>query len=388
MFQGFDDIGWAGLLDIVFLGLLIYSALVWFKRTRTAFVLTGIVIVFGFYLLARQFNMVLTAALFEKFFAIILIAVVVIFQEELRHFFEQVAVLSFNPRLRNQTHVRPTREEVSVLARTLSDLAKERIGALIVLKGRDLLVRHLEGGVRLDGILGESVIKSLFDPHSMGHDGAVIIDKNRITDFAVHLPLSKNIAKTGKGGTRHAAALGLSELSDVMCLVVSEERGTLAVARHGNLEMVPDTEALIRQLDGFYQEIDPRKERRPWQDYFKHNSREKIVAFGLAIAFWLVFAYGAQPAMRLIRVPLNSLRLPHPWTVEVVEPKELELLFQGPRKAFYFWRQETVRSAIDIQREEGLQRIRISPKNFSYPGGVTLESVDPDEIKVRVVKGG
>ena len=176
--------------------LLIYTLIVWSKRTRAASVLTGILIVAGIYLLARQFNLNLTAAIFEQFFAIILIALVIIFQEELRYFFERIATWSFNRKLLGKQVSRFNREEVEVLVRTLVDLAREKTGALVVIRGRDLIVRHLQGGQECDGILSESLLKSIFDAHSIGHDGAVVIEGNKIAQFSVQLPLSKNLKKS------------------------------------------------------------------------------------------------------------------------------------------------------------------------------------------------
>lgn len=255
----FKEIGVSGFLDIAFMALILYFTLIWFKRTRAAFVLTGIVIVAGFYLLSRQFNLTLTAAVFENFFAIILIALVVIFQEELRHFFERVAVWSLNRRVLKRQALILSRREVQILVRTIMDLSKEKVGALIVLKGRDSIVRHLHGGIDLNGELSEPLLKSLFDPNSIGHDGAIVIEGNRVSEFSTHLPLSKNLKKIGGGGTRHTAALGLSELTDALCIVVSEERGTISVARHGELDSVSNPERLGVILEKFYQEMNPRE---------------------------------------------------------------------------------------------------------------------------------
>ena len=104
---------------------------------------------------------------------------------------------------------------------------------MIVLQGNDPLERHINGGTNLDGIVSEPLLESLFDPHSIGHDGAVIIDGNRVTKFGCHLPLSMNTSKYENIGLRHTAALGLAERSDAICIVVSEERGTISLAYHG-----------------------------------------------------------------------------------------------------------------------------------------------------------
>ena len=231
MIEIFKEVGIAGLFDIAFMTILVYTIVIFFKRTKAASVLAGILIIGILYLLSRQFNWVLTASLFQQFFAVILIVIVVIFQEELRRFFEQVAVWSLKDRkLGRRKLIRMTRKEVEILVRTATDFAREKIGALIVIKGKDTIVRHLEGGIDLNGELSEVILKSIFDPASPGHDGAIVIENGKVMQFGCQLPLSKDFQKLHRTGTRHAAALGLAELTDALCLVVSEERGTISVA--------------------------------------------------------------------------------------------------------------------------------------------------------------
>jgi len=142
-------------LDVICMTLLIYLALAWFKRTKAAFVLMGILIVGGFYLLARLFNMNLVTTVFQGFFTIILIAIVVIFQEEIRHFFERIAVWGLKKRIGKKKAVVAPKKEVEILIRTLFDLGREKIGALIVIRGKDMIFRHLDGGIDLNGELSE-----------------------------------------------------------------------------------------------------------------------------------------------------------------------------------------------------------------------------------------
>lgn len=384
-FSFFDQIGIAGLFDILFMSFFIYVLLVWFTRTRAAFVLTGISIVAVFYLLTRQFNMVMTATVFERFFAVILIALVVIFQEELRYFFERVAVWSLNRGLRRKKNVRLTRKETEVLVRTLTDFAREKVGALLVLRGRDMLFRHLDGGIELNGQMSEPLLKSIFDPHSAGHDGAVVIDSDRITQFSAHLPLSKNLKKIGKGGTRHAAALGLSELTDALCIVVSEERGALSVARRGNIQVVSDAEELDRMLESFYEEIYPKRQNN-WQDFFKKQTREKILAVISAVLLWFVLVEGAKTAYRTITVPVIISDLPAGWAVQEVDPSKIVVTFQGLKRNFYFMRKEQIQLSLQADLKEGDQRVWISNGDFLYPESISIQTVIPRDIRVRLKK--
>ena len=165
----FDNISVSSVIDVTMITVVIYGTLLWLRRTRrAALILAGILIVAASYLLAVWFDLVLTTAVLRGFFAVFLLALVIIFQEELRYFFERIAQWSLRPRLPGfRTVGRPlSAQDVETLTRTVVDLSAERIGALIIVRGRDLIARHLRGGEKLDGMLSEAILKSIFDSHS------------------------------------------------------------------------------------------------------------------------------------------------------------------------------------------------------------------------------
>jgi diadenylate cyclase len=247
LWSSMRSIGVADLLDIAVVSVFIYSILLWFEWTKAAFVARGILILGALYILARQMGMVLTTWIFHGFFAVFVIALVIIFQEEIRRFFERLALWNFRGGRR-----KPLRTETAeVLLQSISLYAQERIGALIVLRGSDPLERHVEGGVDLDGKLSSALLQSIFDKHSDGHDGAVLIEDDRVRRFGTHLPLSKNLERLVGMGTRHAAALGISELTDALCIVVSEQRGSISVAQNGEIRRMEELHQLEQALTRF-----------------------------------------------------------------------------------------------------------------------------------------
>jgi uncharacterized protein (TIGR00159 family) len=262
---------------MLIMSFIIYSLIVWLKRTQARFILTGILIVGGIYVLSQHFNLVLTKLILQAFFAVILLAILIIFQKELRHLFEQVALWSFNPALRKKKIESEFQLNIQIISQSLIDFANEKIGALVVLPVKDKIEGFLDGGTQLNGILSEELIKSLFDPHSSGHDGAVIIENDKVTKFSCHLPLSQDFKQLQKRGTRHAAALGLAENTDAICLVVSEERGEISIARNGKLTKITGEE-LKKYLEDYYSEINPNISSTTWKDFFKKNYRDKAIA--------------------------------------------------------------------------------------------------------------
>jgi uncharacterized protein (TIGR00159 family) len=372
------------MLDIAFVAVLVYTAIVWAQRTRAALVVRGILILGSIYTLARYLDLQMTAWIFQGFFAIFLIMIVVIFQEELRHFFERIAVWSWA-----RKRVAPLGSGTAdILVRTLADLGKEHVGALIVIRGNDPLERHITGGIPLDGKSSAPLIKSIFDPHSPGHDGAVIIESDRITRFAAHLPLSKDIRQLANVGTRHSAALGLAELSDALCIVVSEERGTISIARDGRLREIENLQQLGAAIEHFLQETFPSQEPRGVSlQFFRENWIAKAVAISLAVGLWYIFVPGSRPVEVTYKLPVSVVNVPPNLQVEAIEPPSVAATFSGPRRAFYLLDTKKIKLAIDVSMAEiGRRSFNISEQNIRYPKELTLQEISPSTLKLSVRK--
>ena len=380
----FPTITFAEVVDIIFVAVLLYTAIVWARQTRAAFVVRGILILGGIYIIARYLDLQMTAWVFQGFFAIFLIMIVVIFQEELRQFFERIAVWSLArkrvPALGSQTS--------DILVRTLSDLAKEHVGALMVIRGNDPLERHITGGIALDGKLSGPLLKSIFDPHSPGHDGAVLVEQDNITRFAAHLPLSKDLTQLTHVGTRHSAALGLAELTDALCIVVSEERGTISFARDGKLREVENLQQLGAVIDSFLRTKFPSTQQSNISlQFFRENWIAKAISLSLAIGFWYIFVPGSKTVQVSYRIPVSVENLPADLRVEDIEPPVVNATFSGPRRAFYLFDARKIRVAIDVSMADlGRRTFNISEQNIRYPKELTLTEVSPSTLRLSVKK--
>jgi diadenylate cyclase len=375
-------------IDILFVGILLYTAMVWLRTTRAAFVLRGIFVIAVIYLIARQFELQLTAWIFQGFFAVFVIMIVVIFQEELRQIFERVAVWSWRyggrPELQSET--------ANAIVRTAADLAKDRIGALIVVSGNDPLARHIVGGIPLDGRISAPLLRSIFDPHSPGHDGAVIIEHDRVTRFAAHLPLSKDLRQLADLGTRHSAALGVAELTDALAIVVSEQRGTISAARDGRLHRLENPQELVGLLERFlYKE--PRRERRMWKwipvEHLRENWQGKAIALAMAAGFWYVFVPGSKLMEATYRIPVQVQNVPPDFELESFQPTEVEATFSGPRRAFYFFHPKRLKVTVDASTAESGRRVfTITPQSIRHPNEIKVDDVRPPTLRVSLRRVG
>jgi uncharacterized protein (TIGR00159 family) len=374
----------AEVIDVIVVATLLYTAVVWAQRTRAALVVRGILVFGGIYIIARYLDLQMTAWIFQGFFAIFLIIIVVIFQEELRRIFEQLAVWSFKFK-----KDRPLRAEAGdVITRTLGDLARNKIGALIVMRGRDPLERHITGGIALGGKVSTPLLRSIFDPHSPGHDGAVLVEDGEITSFAAHLPLSKDIEQTAHMGTRHSAALGLAELCDALCLVVSEERGTVSIARDGRLYTARNPQEIAAAIRGFFESKFPsRQSKGDALLFFRQNWIAKAVSLSLAFGFWYILVPGSKMIRVNYKLPVSVERLPPDLQVQDVQPAEVSATFNGPRRAFYLLDAAKIKVTVDgAMTELGRRTFNISEQNIRYPKDLTLEELSPSSIRVSIKK--
>ncbi|MGC9046929.1 MAG: diadenylate cyclase [Minisyncoccia bacterium] len=275
------------ILDLFIVFLFFYLIILLFKRTGSYFMLNGLIILLGIYLLAVKLNLYLTHLLFGYFFAFFFLVFVIIFQKELRTFLEWIFSLgSFA--MHKQKFIN-TSSFVDVIVESVAYLLNKKIGALIVITGVQPLDRLLEGGFELNGKISVPLLLSIFDPSSPGHDGAVIIGNNLdVVRFGVHLPLSeKNNEFLKKHGTRHRAALGLSERSDAFIIVVSEEMAIISVAKNGEIKQ-KTLDELRQELIQFLKIFEASPKQMFLLEFVKHKNKEKLLALFITLILWFI----------------------------------------------------------------------------------------------------
>ena len=223
---------WNDLLDVLVVTVLFYNLLLLIRGTRAVQMLTGIFLVAGAYYLSRLLRLRALETIIESVLIFLPFAVIVLFQQEIRR---ALANFGRNPLLR--LSARPKVEAAfSDVALAASTLASRRIGALIVFERREGLRNFVENGIRLDASLSSELLVNLFMPDTPLHDGAVIVQGNRLLAAACFLPLATQTELRSDLGSRHRAALGISEETDAVALVVSEETGEISIADGGRLE--------------------------------------------------------------------------------------------------------------------------------------------------------
>lgn len=375
------------IFDIIILAIMISALLIWFKDRASRFVLIGISLFGVLYVVARFFQLYLTTIVLQGFFAILLFILVVIFQEDLRRFFERLAIIS---RIRLKTpEVTPYSHTVEIIAQAVANFARRHIGALIVIQGDDPLDRHISGGIALNGIISQPLLESIFDPNSIGHDGAVIIDRNIVTRFGCHLPLSQNTVKYGSLGLRHTAALGLSERSDAICIVVSEERGVISVSRGEELNEIKSASELTVILESFYAEKTPVNKPTFISSWLKENTKEKIIAVVLACILWLMLGYQRDFVRRVFTIPIEYINPPSEWVIEKPTITETKVTLTGPSQAFQFLNAGALKVSINMNQlriQEGKQEIILVGDMIKTPFNISVAEINPGKISLIASK--
>jgi len=368
--------GWLDLVDIALVACFIWLAIRYFRQTHARTALFGVALMGLVYAFAKLLDLRLSAALFQGFFAVLVLILVVVFQEDLRRFFEQLG--SWGRREPNQPAELKT---LDVLVRAVARLAANRTGALIVLPGREPIGRHVDGGVLLAGRVSEPLLLSLFDTSSPGHDGAVVLRGATVERFGAHLPLSSEIAPDGsEGGTRHAAAKGLSERCDAICVVVSEERGSVSVARNGELRRLARPEDLAAELKLAY---GGEPEKRHW--WLGEMGLDATIAVVSAFALWMAFIPGSDIVEITRNVRIEVTNLPSDLEVESVDPAEVSVTLRGLRRNLALAKRDDLAIQVDAYLARlGRRTFTLSAADLHPSENVDVVDIVPEKVRLSL----
>lgn len=235
----FRLLSWRDILDILAVSVFIYGVLYFLRITKAFQIVRGVLVLSVFWLFAEVLNLRTLSWIFEKLWAVGLFSLVVIFQPEIRK------TLSRLGRRMGISMLKPVEERViDRIVRACSFMSDRQIGALIVIERGQSVEGMVEGCVLIDSLVSVELLITIFNPISPLHDGAVVVRGDRIVYASCILPLSRSADLPKKYGTRHRAAVGISEETDALCVVVSEETGEISLAVGGKLQRNLDSEIL------------------------------------------------------------------------------------------------------------------------------------------------
>ena len=257
------------ILEIIIISFLVYHILLWIKQTRAWALLKGLIVILVFLFIAVLFNMTTILWIAQNVFSIAMIALVVMLQPELRKALEELGRKNlFSSMLVDKKDVNKlSARTINEIVKACVEMGKVRTGALIVVEKMQSLADYERTGIEVDGLVSSQLLINIFEKNTPLHDGAVIIRENRVTSATCYLPLSDNMALSKELGTRHRAGIGISEVTDPVTVIVSEETGKISVAHEGELETGLDADRLRECLTNLTLEPgdEEEKKRFPWK---------------------------------------------------------------------------------------------------------------------------
>ncbi|NOQ46171.1 MAG: TIGR00159 family protein [Desulfobulbaceae bacterium] len=246
MFDILSSMRWQDIVDILIVSYIIYRIILIIRGTRAVQMLAGILVITIIYFVANKLDLLTLNWLLRTFLSSILLIIIIVFQNDIRRALTQVGKTPFHKTHDVAVH------ELNEIIKAAVYMAKRRIGALIILERENGLRDYIESSHRLDARVLHELLIAIFLPSSPMHDGGVIIHKGRVHSAGCLLPLSRNTRIDKRYGTRHRAALGLSEETDAVIIVVSEETQEISLVRQGKISTMRDEETISRTLHSIF----------------------------------------------------------------------------------------------------------------------------------------
>jgi uncharacterized protein (TIGR00159 family) len=371
---------WRRIVDFIVLAGTLYIVLRWASRARAMRIVLVITALYAGVLIARQFDLLITAWILQGGALISVALLVIVFQPEVRR------ALS---RLDRQFLSRP-RGPVSVLDNTLAaaafQLARQGLGALFVVTGDEPIGELLEGGTILGADISSQLITALFQKSSPLHDGAVVVENGRITQAGAVLPLTQRRDVPSQYGTRHRAAMGLAERTDALCIVVSEERSDVTLMRGRaiiHMKTAPQLSAVLENAVNH-----PRLS--PWmraRTLVVSNWRIKLASLGLASLIWSAAIFDPSSTVRDLAVPIEFRNVPV--GLDIATPPVTDISVELRGRTWLMNSNEILGLVARLNlagSKAGVRSIRVDSGTLGLPPGVEMIRAMPPNIEVQLVK--
>jgi len=383
--------------DVIATAVFLFILLRLFKRTKTiSMAATVLVVVVLVYAASYWLGLSTLVRILKLLLANIVIILAIVFQKELRRFFELINVrrlANIPGHIKNIFVPRQQRDAIETIAHTAWVLAATKTGALFVFPGKESIDGYVTEGIDLDGKVSEQLLLSIFDTSSPGHDGAVIIEGDSIRKFGAFLPLSdkEGIERFKKFGTRHRSALGLSERTDALCLVVSEERGEVTVFRDGTAHLMRTEGDVAHALREFLQETGNfGGDQAPavWHRRLRGIGVDALIAMVMAASLWLFLTYpNLAITQRDFNVHIEVANVPAGVSIDRIQPTEVSLSLSGAEGDFRLLDPTMVRVVVDAstfmkQPYKPYYYISLTQDNARYPQSFSFVSLSPKGVTI------
>lgn len=368
--------------DIIIMSFLVYQLYSWFKNTKALQVVIGLGFLVLLYIVTKNLGLFMTSWILQEMGTVLFILIIVIFQVEIRQALYRFSLLR-NLFGRQDT---PNRLDIKELADTLFSFASARTGAIVVFQRREPLDENLLHGIALDSVVTSQLLGTIFRDGTPLHDGAVVIRDGRVSQASCHLPLSTNAELPQYYGTRHRAGLGLTERSDAVVVIVSEERGEVSLAVGGELQQMNTPEELSARLTTLLIQPSPEIQKMSLRKHLFSNLMPKLVTVLLVFVSWMIIT-ARQGGIITMTVPLKFHNLPEGLTLAKSSPEDIEVQLKSFSSLLPLPKQPDVVADISLARiREGVNELAVSNDDLHLPLGTVVTAITPSVVKVTAEK--
>jgi diadenylate cyclase len=371
---------WQDGLDIIILAFVFYRLYLRLRRKRALRMILAILALPFFYIIAQWIDLPLSVWSLQNLWAVILLVLVVIFQQEIREVLGSVSLPTFffgrSERL--------TSKILDKITEAAFQMANKGMGGIIVLQRRDDLDEFIHGETLIDSEVDEDILVSIFNPQSPLHDGAVIIQGDRIRYATALLPVSQSPSLPKEWGTRHRAGLGITEVSDAECIIISEERKEVLFAHKGNVERKEGREELKKSMATFssFQERKSREKR--WLQRLFNDLPVKAFFLFLVCLLW-IFVIGIHQGMISFNIPIEYYSIPQNLEISGQPPKEIKVRLKGSQRLLSSLNPDHIRAQVNLSgAHPGANQVALSEMNINVPSGITVTHLYPQNIKIQL----
>ena len=376
------NIRFPDILDILFISIVTYQLYVWFWGTKAFKAFAGIVLLSGIYVLAETWGLFLTTWVFQILWQVFVILLIILFQKEIRQMLER-----FNP-LKKLGYRQSDAADAWVrgFSEWAFDAANKKMGALIVFERSDLVFDLITKGVAIESEPVPEVLTSLFVKDSPLHDGAGLISNGRILKASCFLPLSVREDLPKEWGTRHRAALGLTEQCDACVVIVSEERGEVSLAVDQKIEKVDTKEALAEKVLELAQSAGQSKNghlKERLLSWVTRRYQVKLAVFVSVFALWLAFA-GQQNFEKRIPLSLQLENVPADLRLEGAVDASILITCRGLRKDVSLLNKNNISASLDLfTARSGTHSFHLTQRNLDLPNDrVHVVNISPARVEL------
>lgn len=373
---------WQDGLDIIILTFVFYRLYLRLRRKRALRMILAILALPFFYIIAQWIDLPLSVWSLQNLWAVILLVLVVIFQQEIREVLGSVSLPTFffgrSERL--------TSKILDKITEAAFQMANKRMGGIIVLQRRDDLDEFIHGETLIDSEVDEDILVSIFNPQSPLHDGAVIIQGDRIRYATALLPVSQSPSLPKEWGTRHRAGLGITEVSDAECIIISEERKEVLFAHKGNVERKEGREELKKSMATLssFQERKSREKR--WLQRLFNDLPVKAFFLFLVCLLW-IFVIGIRQGMISFNIPIEYYSIPQNLEISGQPPKEIKVRLKGSQRLLSSLNPDHIRAQVNLSgTHPGANQVALSEMNINVPSGITVTHLYPQIIRIQLAQ--